>query len=95
MSGGSIVAMFFVVLVIVIGIGAAWAITAHGAATPVVNDSFGNGPGNQATMQDTNSTALATATMPVTYIGFFIAICVILVMAFVWMWTNPHKKAKY
>jgi len=86
-------AMILVVFIIVLGIGACWAITGQGASTGPVQDSFGN---TQISNQSNESAALAVATMPVMYMAFIIAICVVLVIAFAWMWkTGKTKPSKY
>jgi hypothetical protein len=89
-------AMILVVLIIVMGIGAAWAITAQGAATTPIQDSFGNTATANVINQTNQSAGLAVATMPVVYIAFIIVVCVVLVVAFVWLWnTGKNKKGKY
>jgi len=89
-------AMILVVLVIVIGIGAAWAITGQGAATAPVKDTFGNTQSPAVINQSNQSAGLAVATMPTIYIAFIIAVCVVLVMAFAWLWkTGKSKPQKY
>ena len=93
----NLLAMLLVVFIIVIGIGATWALTANGAATgSVVMDSFGNTPPNNTIIQDNKSAALAVAVMPVAGFAFIIAVCVVLVIAFVWLWNNGRNtKGKY
>jgi hypothetical protein len=89
----NLLAMFLVVLIIVLGLGACWAITAQGSATGPVTDSFGNTPPASTMTQDNKSVALAVATMPIGLIPFIIAICAILVIAFIWFWKTGHTKA--
>ena len=93
----NLLAMLMVVFIIVLGIGAVWAITANGAATgSAIADSFGNTPPNNTIIQDNKSAALAVAVMPVAGFAFIIAVCVVLVIAFVWMWkTGKDTKGKY
>ena len=92
----NLVAMIFVVFVIVLGIGACWAITANGATTTAATDTFGNKPPAQAITQDNASSKLATSGMPILYIAFFIMICVILTAAMAWLWkTGKSKPSKY
>jgi hypothetical protein len=89
-------AMIFVVLIIVIGIGAAWAITAQGASTAPIHDSFGNTQTTDVINQTNATSGFAVSTMPVLYIAFIIVVCVVLVVAFVWLWnTGKNKKGKY
>ena len=89
-------AMLLVVLVIVLGIGAVWAITGQGAATAPIQDSFGNTPSPEVINQTSESASLAVATMPVVYMAFIIAICVVLVISLVWLWrTGKVKGGKY
>ena len=89
----NIVAMIFVVMVIVLGIGTCWAITANGAATPSSTDTFGDAPPVLAQGQNAASSDVAVATMPVIYIAFFIMICVVLVAGFAWLWKSGKSKA--
>ncbi|MCK9591365.1 MAG: hypothetical protein M0Q91_05080 [Methanoregula sp.] len=89
-------AMLLVVFIIVLGIGAAWAITANGAATGPVMDSFGNAPPNNTIEQDNASAALAVSTMAVLPVVFIIGVCVVLVIAVAWLWKSGHSsKGKY
>jgi hypothetical protein len=90
-------AMLMVVLIIVLGIGAAWAITANGAATgSAVSDSFGQMPPNNTMIQNNKSAALAVSLMPIGTFAFIIAVCVVLVIAIVWFWNNGRNtKGKY
>lgn len=89
-------AMLFVVFIIVLGIGSIWAITANGAATGPVTDSFGNAPPNNTIEQDNASAALAVDTMVIAPFAFIIAVCVVLVIAVAWLWkTGSNKKGKY
>ena len=93
----NLLAMLMVVFIIVLGIGAVWAITANGAATgSAVMDSFGNTPPNNTIIQDNKSAALAVAIMPIGFMAFLIAVCVIIVIAFAWLWKSGHnQKGKY
>lgn len=92
----NLLAMLLVVFIIVLGIGAIWAITANGAATGPVMDTFGQTPPNNTIEQNNQSTSLAVALMPIATFAFIIAVCVVLVIAFVWLWTSGHnKKGKY
>jgi hypothetical protein len=93
---GNLLTLIFVMLVIVLGIGACWAITANGAATTAPSDTFGQKPPAQAMNQDNASARTATATMPVLLIGFIIMICVILVASVAWFWNvGKSKPSKY
>ena len=89
-------AMILVILIIVLGIGATWAITANGAATGPVADTFGNTPSSN-TLNQTNATAaLGVSLMPIAGFAFIIAVCVVLVIAIVWLWKTGHyQKGKY
>lgn len=87
-------AMILVVFVIVIGIGAAWAITGQGAATAPIQDSFGNTQNANVTNQTAVSAHVAVSTMPLMTMAFIIAICVVLVIVFVWLWNSGHYKQK-
>ena len=92
----NLTAMFLVVMVIVIGIGACWAITANGSTTGINSDSFGNTPPASTIHQDNATGDLATKTMVISYLPFFIAICVIIVSAIAWLYsTGKSKGAKY
>jgi hypothetical protein len=89
-------AMILVVMVIVIGIGSVWAITGQGASTAPVQDSFGNTQSPAVINQANTSGSLAVATMPIIYMAFIIAVCVVLVIAFVWLWrSGKSKPGKY
>lgn len=90
-------AMLLVIFIIVLGIGAAWAITANASANgSAVMDSFGNLPPNSTIQQDNKSAALAVAVMPLGLMAFIIAVCVVLVIVFAWMWkTSKDTKGKY
>ncbi|MFA4849151.1 MAG: hypothetical protein WC626_05430 [Methanoregula sp.] len=89
-------AMIFVVFVTALGFGACWGITAQGSSTSPLQDSFGNGPSETIVQQDSISAGLAVATMPIMTMAFIIAICVVLVITFVWLWKSGHnKQAKY
>ena len=68
----NLVAMIFVVMVIVLGIGACWAITASGSATPTSTDTFGNTPPADTIAHNSDSSGLAISAMPVVFIAFFI-----------------------
>lgn len=92
----NLVAMIFVVLVLVLGIGACWAITASGSATTTPTDTFGNTPPTDTVAHNAASSGLAVASMPALFIAFFIMICVILVAAIAWLWkTGTSKASKY
>lgn len=89
-------AMIFVVFVIVLGVGSVWAITAQGASTGPVSDSFGNTPPNNSIIQDNQSAGIAVATMPLGIMAFFIAICAVIAIGAVWLWnTGKGKSGKY
>lgn len=90
---GNVAALLLVVMVIVIGIGACWAITANGAATGTATDTFGNAPSAEVQAHNTDSSGVAIATMPILLIAFFIMICVVLVAAFAWLWNTGKSKA--
>ncbi|MCK9591446.1 MAG: hypothetical protein M0Q91_05485 [Methanoregula sp.] len=91
-----LLAMLFVVLIIVLGLGASWAITANGAATGPSTDTFGNTPPASTIEQDNASASLAVALMPIGTFAFIIAVCVVLVIAIVWLWKSGHNtKGKY
>jgi predicted small integral membrane protein len=92
----NLVAMIFVVLVMVLGIGACWVIAANGATSGTATDTFGNTPSADTVAQDAAASDLAVKSMPVLLIAFFIMVCVILVAAFVWLWkTGKTKASKY
>jgi hypothetical protein len=92
----NLVALIFVIMVLVLGIGACWAITANGAATTAPTDTFGHRASNETIQQNNASTSVAVETMPVLFIGFFVLICVVLVAAFAWLWkTGKSKASKY
>ena len=92
----NLIALIFVVMVIVLGIGASWAIVANGSANTAPTDTFGNKPPAAAMNQDNASAKMAVATMPLMYIAFFIMICVVLVAAMAWLWkTGKSKASKY
>lgn len=94
---GNLIALIFVVLVLVLGIGACWAITANGASMAPTTDTFGNMASNQSLDQDNASARVAVQTMPLaSYIAFFVMICVILAAAVAWFWkTGKSKASKY
>lgn len=93
---GNLLALIFVMMVIVLGIGACWAIAANGAAIPIQNDTFGDGPPADAIAQNEAASHTAVTTMPVLLIGFIIMICVILVASVAWFWkTGTSKASKY
>jgi hypothetical protein len=93
---GNLIALIFVMFVIVLGIGACWAITANGASAPVQTDTFGETPPADTMERNNESADLAVATMPVGLIAFIVMICVILVAAFAWLWkTGRSKPSKY
>lgn len=89
----NLVAMIFVVLVMVFGTGACWMIAASGSATKTPVDTFGDKPPADTISQNTASSSLAVASMPVLVIAFFIMVCVILVAAFAWLWKTGKSKA--
>ena len=92
----NLVAIIFVVMVMVLGIGACWVIAANGSATSTPTDTFGNTPPANTVTHNTASSGLAVASMPVLIIAFFIMICVILVAAVAWLWkTGTSKASKY
>ena len=92
----NIVALIFVIFVLVLGIGACWAIAASGSATNTPVDTFGDTPPADTVTQNEVSSGLAVASMPVLLIGFFVMICVVLVAAFAWLWkTGKSKASKY
>ena len=89
--------MIFVVLCIVLTIGSVWGITAQGSTNYVTTDTFGN-PRDAGTINHTSniSGALAISTMPLMYVVFFLAVCVVLVMVFAWLWNIGHThESKY
>ena len=90
---GNLVALIFVVMVIVLGIGACWVITASGASTPTTVDTFGDTPPATSMIQNNASAGVAVESMPVLFIGFCIMICVLLVAAFAWLWKAGRSKA--
>jgi uncharacterized membrane protein YqiK len=93
---GNLIALIFVVLVIILGIGACWAITANGASTAPAQDTFGNKAPASAIQQGNESASLAVKTMLVLLIAFFIMVCVILVAGVAWFWkTGKSKASKY
>jgi len=92
----NLIAMMFVVLVMVLGIGACWAIAASGAATTTPTDTFGDTPPADTTTQNTAASSLSVASMPILMIAFFVMVCVVLVSAFAWLWkTGKSKASKY
>lgn len=89
-------AMILVVLVIVLDIGAIWAITGQKASTAPMQDSFGNTQPAPIINQTGESAGFAVATMPIIYMAFIIAVCVVLVASFAWLWrTGKSKPNKY
>jgi phage-related minor tail protein len=90
---GNMIALILVAFVIVLGIGACWAITANGAAAGTATDTFGNTPPADTIAHDGESSGLAVATMPVMLIAFFVLVCVILVAGFAWLWNTGKSKA--
>lgn len=89
-------AMIFVILVIVLGIGAAWGITAHGAATAPLKDSFGNVANGSIPNQTAPAANLAVSTMPILPIVFILAVCVVLVIVVLWFWSRgKYGKSEY
>jgi hypothetical protein len=90
---GNLTALIFVVMVLVLGIGACWAITANGASTTPPTDTFGNRASNQTIDQNNASAHLSVQTMPIVFIAFFIMICVVLVAGVAWLWKSGKSKA--
>lgn len=90
---GNLIALILVVLVIVMGIGAVFAITANGAATTPATDTFGDTASPDTIAHNNQSSGLAVASMPVMFIVFFIMICVVLVAAVVWLWKTGKSKS--
>jgi hypothetical protein len=84
----------FVILVIVLGIGGIWIITAHGASTPAIKDSYGNTADANTIHQNNESGSLAIATMPLAMMPFIIVICIVLVIAVAWLWRTGTTKGK-
>ena len=92
----NLLALILLAFVVVLGIGACWAITANGAATGPMTDSFGNAPPAEISQHNGQSSAVAIATMPAAYIGFFVIICIVIAAAFAWLWkTGRSKPSKY
>jgi len=87
-------AMILVVFVLALGFGACWAITAQGSATAPQQDTFGNNASAAIISQNNQSAGLAVAVMPVIPIAFMIAVCVVLVIAFAWLWKNGQYKER-
>ena len=93
---GNLIALILVIMVIVLGVGACWAITANGAATASASDSFGNTAPVSTINQNEQSSSVAVGTMSVLLIPFIILICVLLVSGFAWLWaTGKSKASKY
>lgn len=89
-------AMIFVVFVIALGFGTCWAITGQGASAGPVQDTFGNQPSEQTIQQDNSTAYLAVAEMLLIPMAFLIAVCVVLVIVFVWFWKKgQYNKGKY
>jgi hypothetical protein len=89
-------AMIFVVLVIILGIGSVWAITARGASAGPITDSFGNTQNASIIAQNNQTAGIAVSTMPIIYLAFIIAVCVVIVIGLVWLWnTGKSKSGKY
>lgn len=88
----NLTALFFVVLVIVLGIGACWVITANSATMTTPTDTFGENPPSTTTDHNTASSELAVSSMPVVMVGFFVMVCVILVAVFAWLWKSGKSK---
>ena len=92
----NLIVMIFVVMVMVLGIGACWAIAASGSSSATPVDTFGAQPPADTVSQSDAASTLSVATMPVLVIAFFIMICVILVASFAWLWkTGKSKASKY
>lgn len=89
---GNMIPLIFVIFVVVLGIGACWAIAASGAATDTPTDTFGNTPPADTVAQNQQSSGVAVATMPVLLIAFFIMVCVVLVAGFAWLWNTGKTK---
>lgn len=89
----NLIALIFVVLVIVLGIGTCYVIVANGASTTTSVDTFGDNPPADTVTQNEVSSSFAVASMPILFIGFFIMICVILVAAIAWLWKTGKSKA--
>lgn len=89
----NLVALIFVVMVMVLGIGACWVIAGSGSATAAPTDTFGDKPPADTQDQNTASSNVAVATMPIMYIGFFIMICIVLVAGFAWLWKSGKSGA--
>lgn len=93
---GNLLSFIFVVLVMIIGIGACWAIAASGSSTTATTDTYGDHPPAATIQQNNASASMAVKTMPVLFIGFFVMICVILAAAVAWLWkTGKSKPSKY
>jgi len=93
---GNLTALIFVVMVLVLGIGACWAITANGAATAPPTDTFGNRAPDQTIEQDNASARVSVQTMPILFIAFFVVVCAVLVAGAVWLWkSGKSKSSKY
>jgi hypothetical protein len=89
-------AMIFVIFVIALGFGACWVITAQGSAAEPMQDSFGNTPDPDLTTQSEIGSGLAIGIMPILPMAFMVAVCVVLVIAFLWFWQNGrYKTSKY
>lgn len=93
---GNLLTLIFVILVIVLGIGACFAIVASGSATPAPTDTYGDKAPDSVLQQNNQSAHVAVSTMPIIFIAFFIMVCVVLVAAFAWLWkTGKSKASKY
>ena len=90
---GNLISLLFVVLVMVLAIGAVYAITASGSAMDAPTDTFGNTAPAQTVAQNENSSNIAVQTLPVIFIAFFIMICVVLAAGFAWFWKTGKSKA--
>ena len=88
----NLVALIFVILVVVIGIGSVFAITANGAATTPAKDTFGNTAPISVIQHNNESSNLAVKTTPTIFIVFFVMICVVLVAAIAWLWKTGKTK---
>ncbi len=89
-------AMILVIFVIVLGIGACWAITGQAASTGPVEDTFGENQNPEIIEQANGTAGVAIETMPLVYLPFAVGVCAVLVIAFAWLWkTGRSKPEKY
>lgn len=95
----SVAAMIFVIMIVVLGIGSCWAITAQGAANGPQVDTFNNSVNaTYLSHVTTISTPFGISSMVVTYIPFFLAVLVLISMVFAWLWKAGHgtqSQSKY